>query len=50
MILKPEKGQEIFLINKTDYYQSLERLFGDTTKFHVLDHDPTLTNLATVRN
>ena len=33
-----------------DYYQSLERLFGDRKKFQVLDHDPTLTNLPTVRN
>ena len=50
MILKPDKGQGIVLINKTDYYQSLERLFGDRKKFQVLDHDPTLTNLVTIRN
>ena len=50
MILKPDKGQGIVLINKMDYYQSLERLFGDRKKFQVLDHDPTLTNLVTIRN
>ena len=50
MILKPDKGQGIVLINKMDYYQSLERLFGDRKKFLVLDHDPTLTKLATIRN
>ena len=50
MILKPEKGQGIVLINKAHYYQSLEQLFGDRNKFQVLDHDPTLTNLATIRN
>ena len=50
MILEPDKGQGIVLINKTDYYQSLERLFGDRKKFQILDHDPTLTNLATIRN
>ena len=32
MILKPDKGQGIVLINKTDYFQSLERLFGDRKK------------------
>ena len=50
MILKPAKGQGIVLINKTDYYQSLERLFGARKKFQVLDHDPTLLNLTTIRN
>ena len=50
VILKPDKGRGIVLINKTDYYQSLERLFGDRKKFHVLDRDPTLANLATICN
>ena len=50
MILKPGKGQGIVLINKTDYYQSLERLFGDRKKLQVLGHNPTLTNFAKIRN
>ena len=50
MILKPDKGQGIVLIIKTDYYQSLEQLFGDRKKFQVLDHDPTLTNPSTIQN
>ena len=50
MILEPDKRQGIVLINKTNYYQSLERLFGDRKKFQIFDHDPTLTNLATIRN
>ena len=50
MILKPNKGQGIIPINKTDYYQSLERLFGDRKQFQVLDHDLTLTDLVTIRN
>ena len=33
MILKPDDRQGIILINKTDYYQSLKRLFGDRKKF-----------------
>ena len=49
MILKPDKGQGIVLINKTDYYSSLERLFCDKTKFQVLENDPTLTNHKTVQ-
>ena len=52
MILKLGKGQEIALINKTDYYRSLKRLFDylDRKKFQVLDHNPTFTNLATIHN
>ena len=33
LILKPDKGQEIVLIDKTDYYNSMERLCYDTSKF-----------------
>ena len=50
IVLKPDKGQGIVMINKTDYFQSLERLFGDRKKFQVLDYDPTLINLANIRN
>ena len=39
MIRKPEKGQGTVLINKMDYYQSLELLFGGRKKHQVLDHD-----------
>ena len=48
MILKSDKGQGIAVINKTDYYQSLERIFGDRKKRQVLDHGLNLTNLATI--
>ena len=50
MILKPDKGQGIVLINKTNYYKSLQQLFGDRNKFQVLHHDPTLTNSVVIRN
>ena len=35
MILKPDKGQGVVLVNKHDYINSLERLFSDTSKFTV---------------
>ena len=50
MILKTNKRQGIIPINKTDYYQSLEQLFGDRKQFQVLDHDLTLTDLVTICN
>ena len=36
LILKPDKGQGIVLIDKTDYYNSTESLFNDTSKFTLL--------------
>ena len=41
LILKPDKGQGIVLIDKTHYYNSTESLFNDTSKFTLLQEDPT---------
>ena len=49
LILKPDKGQGIVLIDKTHYYNSTESLFNDTSKFTLLQEDPTLRNLSTVQ-
>ena len=38
------------LVNLTDCYHSLERIFGDTSKFKICTEDPTLRNLSTVQN
>ena len=50
MILKPDKGQGVALIKKSDYKQSMERLFSDQRKFKVLNEDPIIKNLRTVQN
>ena len=50
MILKPDKGQGVVLIDKIDYYNSMERIFNDKTKFKVVNNDPTFRNLASVQN
>ena len=50
MILKPDKGQGIVIINKRDYFQSLDRLFNDKNKFEILEEDATLRNLNTIQN
>ena len=42
IILKPEIGQGIVLVNKDDYILNMECLFSDKTKFQVLDKVPTL--------
>ena len=48
-LLKSDKGQGTVLIDKTDYYNSMERLFNDTSKFTLFQEDPTLRNLSTVQ-
>ena len=49
VILKPDKGQGIVLINRRDYIKSMESLFADKTKFKVVDHDPTITRIGTIQ-
>ena len=49
LVLKPNKGQGIVLIDKTDYYNSMEHLFNDTSKFTLIHEDPKLRNLLTVQ-
>ena len=49
-ILKPDKGQGIVFISKNDYYNSIEQLFSDKSKFEVVIEDLTLRNLSTVQN
>ena len=50
LILKPDKGQGIALINRDNYNNSLQNLFNHTSKFQLLDHDPTIPNLSTVQS
>ena len=49
-ILKPDKGQGVVLLSKDTYTNTVERIFKDKTKFKMLNHDPTLTNLRTMQN
>ena len=49
LILKPDKGQGIVLTDKTDYYNSMKRLFNDTSKVTLVHEDPTLRNLSTIQ-
>ena len=49
-ILKPDKGQGVVLLSKDTYTNTVKRIFKDKTKFKMLNHDPTLTNLKTIQN
>ena len=50
VILKPDKGNGIVLINKTEYNLAMKRLFSDRSKYKVIQKDPTFTKLKTVQN
>ena len=50
VILKPDKGNGIVLINKTEYNLEMKKLFFDRSKFKVIQKDPTLTQLKTGQN
>ena len=50
VILKPDKGNGIVLINKTEYNLAMKKLFFDSSKFKVIQKDPTLTQLKTGQN
>ena len=55
MVLKPDKGpkdKELLTVDWlqfVDYYNSLDQLFNDPTKFEVLSEDPTLHDLSTIQ-
>ena len=49
VILKPDKVNGVVVIDTTDYYESLNNLFSDTTKFKRLDANPTNTRLSTLQ-
>ena len=48
MILNPDKGNRVVLINKVDYHDAVNQLFSDKTKFKIIKNDPTLTRLKAV--
>ena len=43
VILKQDKGNGIALISKTEYSLARKKLFADSSKFKVIQKDPTLT-------
>ena len=50
LIMKPDKGNGIVLLNKEDYTNSMENLFTNETKFKQLDSDPAITRLSSLES
>ena len=48
-ILKPDKGNGVVLIKKSEYIDYLSAIFSDATKFRKLEHDPTFTQLNSLQ-
>ena len=48
-ILKPDKGNGIVILKRSDYIDSLNSLFNDPTKFKRTPHDLTSSRLATLQ-
>ena len=48
-ILKPDKGNGVVLIKKSEYIDCLSAIFSDATKFRKLEHDPTFTQLNSLQ-
>ena len=50
VIMKPDEGNGIVLLNKEDYTNSMENFCTDKTKFKQLDSDPTITQLSSLQS
>ena len=48
LILKPDKGNAVVLLNKIDYQQKMMTIINDTSKFKILNED--LLTLLTVKD
>ncbi len=49
-ILKPDKGNGIVVMNRSDYLTSVEGLFSDSSKFKQIPVDPTPSRLSSLQN
>ena len=50
VILKPDKGQGVVLLNINDYKRSVNELFQDSSKFNRVNTDPTITRMSSLIN
>ena len=50
VLLAPDKGNGVVILEKDDYKGSIEELFADRTKFRILEEDPTNSRLTTLQN
>ena len=39
VIMKPDKGNGVVIVNKDDYHKKMDEILADTSKFELLDDD-----------
>ena len=49
-VLKPDKGNGIVLMDKSDYIHAVGNIFGDSNKFKLITDDPTITRMKSLQN
>ena len=49
-ILKPDKGNGVVVLKRSDYVKSLSSIFSNPSKFSQLNNDPTNTRLTTLQH
>ena len=49
ILLKPDKGNGIVLVNCLDYKNSVKQIFSDRTKFRKINEDPTFRRLSSLQ-
>ena len=49
VLLSPDKGNGVVVMDILDYKQSMQQLFADRTKFRTLTEDPTNTRFTTLQ-
>ena len=49
ILLKPDKGNGIVLVNYLDYKNSVKQIFSDRTKFRKINEDPTFRRLSSLQ-
>ena len=49
VILKPDKGSGIALLDINDYRTSVKHLFSEKSKFRTVENDPTFTRLDSLQ-
>ena len=50
VLLSPDKGNGVVLLDKIDYTQSMEHLFSNRAQFKIVESDPTHTRMTTLQN
>lgn len=48
LVTRPDKGRCVDILDRNDYIKKLEDILSDTSKFKLLDDDPTISRETTL--